>query len=250
MPTDLKAVLEDAGLSDKETAVYLKLLEAGISSAGELSKATGLDRTLVYDVLEKLVGRGLVAHSLEAGKKVFQAFGPEKLVHSLKEKEQALEEAIKAFGKRKPAEEKTNVLILEGREGIKTALEDILKTCEENKAKEFLTLSWTGNIANYIPTYYRQWEKRRIRKGLKRRAISTEESQEKAREFGTLSEFRFLPKGFRMPTGIVVLENKSQLYLLLDEKPVELIIENRYVAETYRNFFDLLWKISSPSKSE
>lgn len=62
---DLKSMnafemLKEAGLTDYEALVYLKLVLDGPSSAKEISEASGVPHTRVYDVLEALELKGWV----------------------------------------------------------------------------------------------------------------------------------------------------------------------------------------------
>ncbi|MBI5391010.1 hypothetical protein HZB02_05975 [Candidatus Woesearchaeota archaeon] len=82
-----ESLLLKLGLNKNEAKVYLKLLAHGSSTAGNLIKATGFHRNIVYDNLEKLVDKGLVSFILEGKKKVFMSAAPE-MISDLLEKEQ------------------------------------------------------------------------------------------------------------------------------------------------------------------
>ena len=50
-----KQILNDLGLGDKEIEVYLELAQNRSLSALQISKETGIDRTTVYDILNKMI---------------------------------------------------------------------------------------------------------------------------------------------------------------------------------------------------
>ena len=58
------AALVNFGLSEKEAKVYLACLEIGDASANEISLKSDLPRTLVYDILERLIDSGLVSYAI------------------------------------------------------------------------------------------------------------------------------------------------------------------------------------------
>ena len=58
-------IFKKLGLSDKETAVYLSLLEHGAVSVRELARAANLNRGTTYDILKKLQAEGLVSLPVE-----------------------------------------------------------------------------------------------------------------------------------------------------------------------------------------
>src|SRR3989338_647839 len=55
-------ILTEIGLTQKESEVYLALVELGSSSASNIIQKTGFHRAVVYDLLERLIEKGLVGH--------------------------------------------------------------------------------------------------------------------------------------------------------------------------------------------
>ena len=100
-----REALEAGGLSEKEGRIYLELLKAGPINANVLSKLLDIERTVTYNVLNKLIQKGLANYIVKDGKKLFNAAEPENLLKPLKEKEEilnALIPKIKALQKIKP----------------------------------------------------------------------------------------------------------------------------------------------------
>ena len=54
-------VLNELGLEERETKIYLLLLKEGDSSALQIARKVKIDRTTIYDVLERLISKGLVS---------------------------------------------------------------------------------------------------------------------------------------------------------------------------------------------
>src|SRR4030042_3315601 len=86
--------LKKFGLSEKEAKVYLACLGLGASLASDISLKSSLPRTLIYDILERLIDLGLISYSVRDNKKYFTASDPKELVRIIKEKEKAIEEAL------------------------------------------------------------------------------------------------------------------------------------------------------------
>ena len=91
---DIKRLLQDLGLEEKEAKVYLALLSLGETTATKISKKTNLDRTLIYQLGNKLIEKGLASYIIKNNVRYFSAANPEKLVQDLKEKEKQLQKAI------------------------------------------------------------------------------------------------------------------------------------------------------------
>ena len=64
----LTSRLMDIGLSENESRAYLSLLEAHPSTGYEIAKQSGIPSSKVYEVLRKLIQRGMVLELKERGK--------------------------------------------------------------------------------------------------------------------------------------------------------------------------------------
>src|SRR3989339_846893 len=73
-------IISDLGLSDKETALYMACLKTGPSGASELAKTTGIQRTHIYDLAEKLADKGFLTQTRKEDKKIFAARSPEEIL--------------------------------------------------------------------------------------------------------------------------------------------------------------------------
>jgi sugar-specific transcriptional regulator TrmB len=61
----VRKALRNFGLTEKETAVYVFLAKRGVTSGGEITKQTKMDKALVYRALKSLQTRGLVEATVE-----------------------------------------------------------------------------------------------------------------------------------------------------------------------------------------
>jgi sugar-specific transcriptional regulator TrmB len=83
-------ILHNLGLSSKEIAVYLNLLQHGKLTAGQITIKTKLKRTTVYSVLEELLIKKLINKDLGGKVESYYANPPEKLNVLFEEEEQVL----------------------------------------------------------------------------------------------------------------------------------------------------------------
>jgi sugar-specific transcriptional regulator TrmB len=91
--------LKEYGLSDKETSVYLAVLQSGLVSVTRISELTALPKSTCYDVLRALIDKGLCS-CVEKGKiRHFEANEPEALVDRLREKEALVGEIMPSSGR-------------------------------------------------------------------------------------------------------------------------------------------------------
>ncbi|HSI21028.1 MAG TPA: helix-turn-helix domain-containing protein [Verrucomicrobiae bacterium] len=75
----MNPLLHQLGLSDKEAAAYLTLLELGSASVQQLADATGIKRVTMYVVLERLEKLNLVKALGEGKRATFRAAHPGEL---------------------------------------------------------------------------------------------------------------------------------------------------------------------------
>ena len=79
------------GFTDGEAKTYLALIEIGSSTVGPLAKKTGIAYSKIYEVLERLIKKGVVSFIKKGKTKYFQAVNPSALFDYIDKKEQDLE---------------------------------------------------------------------------------------------------------------------------------------------------------------
>src|SRR3989344_9541248 len=84
--------LREAGLTEGEIKTYLALLEIGSSTTGPILEKTGIARSIIYTILEKLIQKGLVIVIIKEKTKYFQAADPRKIIDYLDEREKKFED--------------------------------------------------------------------------------------------------------------------------------------------------------------
>ena len=233
------------GLAEKEAKVYLACLELGDSVASDIALKSNLPRTLVYDILERLIDLGLVSYSIKTNKKVFRAADPEEFLRIVREKEEAINEALpelKRLQKMKGVK-RPKVEVYEGKEGMKTVMNDILRS----GAKEFLAYGSSRSSFEIIPAFMEEWHKERINRKVVMRILynDTTEAREKVRTRKTslkFTEYKFMPIKLESPTATVIYGNKVVLQSWTKE-PFAVMIEDEEMAENQKRYFEEMWKI-------
>jgi sugar-specific transcriptional regulator TrmB len=240
-----REVLKEIGLHENEISVYLALLELDEALASELAQKTKLNRTLVYHLLDRLIGKGLASYFIKNNTKFFRASDPNKLLDFLKDRENKIVGIIpELLSIRRPKLEKPKVEVYEGKEGIKTILNMLVR----DKPKEWLDLT-AGTTHLVIPHFLDAWEKQRIKAGIKARMIvdSGSEAIKRAKELARLSktEIRYFPRGGTSPSRIWIWNNKVAIALVTEDYPLCVLIENKEIAARFKGFFEWLWKLAA-----
>lgn len=239
------AILKSIGLNDNEIRVYLALLELGDALASKIGEKVTINRTQIYDILEGLMEKGIVSYVIMNNRKYFKAASPKRLLGYIAEKESQLKEQEKKIQEmlpslislQKPKEKEVHVEIYKGKEGIKTIYNEILR-----ETKEILVLGATGKIAQVMPYYFPGFEKKRIKSKIKLKLLFNASLKDKKITKREVAQVRFLPKSYSSP--IPTLVYKDKVVILIWKAPSAIVIEDKEIAQTYRKYFNLLWKIS------
>ncbi|MBW3002010.1 hypothetical protein KY338_02490 [Candidatus Woesearchaeota archaeon] len=230
--------LQKSGLTGNEAKVYLELLKRGSSSANALAKKIGMDRTLVYTVLNHLIEKGLVNYVVKSNKKFFSASEPENLLNPIRKKEAFVKDLIPELKKIEKIQEiPQEIKVYEGKEGLRVLMNLMLKS------KEYCAFGSTGRA------FYALYEIPRIAKQVMK-------SNTKVRIIGNSKlkgtppfaykrfEYRFLDIDSEATTNI--FDDYVAIHLI-KQKPLVIIIKNKLIAQTYKNHFEILWKIAKKS---
>ncbi|MFH0869673.1 MAG: helix-turn-helix domain-containing protein [archaeon] len=234
------------GLSEKEARAYLAALELGETTANDISLKSDLPRTLVYDILERLIDLGLVSYAIKDKKKYFGAANPNELIRIIKEKEGVIRRSMpqlmeiqKTKGIKRP-----KVRIYEGKEGMKTVMDDILRS----GIKEFLAYGSSRSSFEIIPAFMEDWHKERIKRKIVMKILynNTKEAREKIMtrtESLKYVNYRFMPVKLESPTATLIYAGKVVLQSWIKE-PFAVMIESEEMAANQRKYFEELWKIA------
>jgi len=246
------SILRKIGLTENEIKIYLHLLKTGLSTAYDISKDTNIYRVHVYDKLEQLMEKGLVTHIYQGSKKYFQSTPPDKLKHYLEEKKKILEAQEQEIEQILPQlhamtllpREDTFVEVFKGIEGLKYFLKDIIKSRLDVLVTGIDDQKYQDAIGIFMKQYFRDLKNNNI----KERVITAKKKDIFLfnKQLAPTTTYRYLEEKQFNPTNTFVYGGK--VVIVTWGTPVTAImIKNKEIAETYRNHFEHLWKIASPT---
>ncbi len=222
--------LREFGLNDNEIRVYKACLELGSSSVTKISERANIYRTLTYEVLNSLSEKGLVSYVVKDKKKYFEAASPRKFIHILDERKKKINEILPdLINIQKSVKTKPSITLYEGKEGVKTALENILQ-----EAKSFYAFSPNKAMFNILKYYFPNFFERRAKAGIKVKAIVDQPPYTTK-----LLEHKIIKKNVKV--GYWIYNNKVIFFDCSKENPIAVVIENKEIAKTMKLTFDILW---------
>ena len=236
-------ILREIGFTEVETKIYLDLVKHDDSSASEIAKRINISRTYIYDALESLLRKGIISYVLKNNRKRFKPLNFEKLLEFIENKKKFLEDKKKDVSKlinelKKQKPTKTNaplVEVLEGQEGLKTILNDILRT-----GKDAVGWGATNKIKNFVPDYIiERYLKERDKKQIKVMQLTSEEEETLKSKY---AKYKQIPKEYSSPVTFGKYGDKIVIFFW-SEVPVVIRIENDKISKSFQNHFNLLWEL-------
>ncbi len=97
MEKSLHQMLEDVGLTEKESVLYLTCLQYGKVTASTLSRMTGIARASIYDHMDRLLAKWFIKTWKDSGKSYYSAVDPQNIYVFLNEKKNTIEKQIRTF---------------------------------------------------------------------------------------------------------------------------------------------------------
>jgi sugar-specific transcriptional regulator TrmB len=241
--------LIEYGLSEKEAAIYLALLELETANVNELAKSTGINRSSSYVVLDSLKKKGLVSTSDDKKVRKYIASSPDLLLLTMEEsiqKQEAVRNKIRTSIPElkaiyKGTKHRPVVKVFEGEMGLIASFEDTLTS----KEKVVRTYSSATNIFKHLPDYLPLYIQKRFEKQIRMRGIHPDSDLHARILQGEPKNFdshMAIPKSkFSFPADFAIYDNKVGI-MSLGGNPISVIIESKEIAETMKAIFDLAWE--------
>lgn len=239
--------LKELGLTTNESKIYLFLLKQGSTTTGSIIKETKIANSRVYESLNTLIKKGLVTYTIQKEGKHFQASEPKKLLEIEEERKKQIEAILPELKElQKQTKEETTSAIYEGINGFKTAFKKIIDDCPIGETIYIIGFSEQAYSTESFRTFLKNMNKKDVEKKHQLKIIldsSIKETLGKDREKEKYTEVKYMPKGYISPAAIDIF--LDYVYILIwGEKPLVYMIKNKTIAESFKNYFNFLWKIA------
>ncbi len=250
---DVEKILEDIGLTKNEIKIYLALLDLGLTTTGAIIKKTSIHTSKVYDGLERLLDKGFISYVIIANTKHFKAVNPNRIIDFLEEKKNIIDNQEKEIKKILPklklklkqilSLDETEAEIFRGWKGMETVykmLRDTLKKGDMN----YVFGASKGEDEEQVRIFFIKHLKLLAKKGIKQKIIYNEEAR------GNIPENLKHQKLFQVrhlqnttPAEINTWADKVMI-VLLTKKPTVILVSNKKVADSFRQYFEVMWRIA------
>ncbi|MFH1589283.1 MAG: helix-turn-helix domain-containing protein [archaeon] len=242
-------LLEEIGLTKSEIKVYQSLLELGSSSAGPIISKAKIASSKVYELLDKLMDKGLVTSYIESNTKFFKAVNPQRLMDYLQTKKEDLENKEKQLQTLMPElkqifsehVEETEVEVFKGYKGLSNVFTEMISTLE--KGDEFLVVGGgdtpTGNKRTKL--FYENIHRKRSEKGIVLRIIFSEARRKSWTDMVLFPYTNARYSGYGTPSTINIYKDTTIL-ITMSPTPAAIRIKSKSITESYKIYFEKMWK--------
>jgi sugar-specific transcriptional regulator TrmB len=245
----IEVILKNFGLSEKEIAVYLALIEVGPSSVREISAKSKVNRGTSYDILKSLIALGVVSYYNKESKQYFMAEEPEKLLLAIDQKKEDLDEVRESVRENLPLIKtlfekqggKPVVKFYEGSKGVRQIFEDVLEEVSKVANRSYYlyssaTAEYRKNVYGSMPDF----SKRRITKKISVKIISLGEGGQLA----GLDERKQMPVGnkdLKATHEIIYAGKVAHISIDQSGNPVGVVIRNEEIYNMQKMIFEFTW---------
>ncbi|MFW5746123.1 MAG: TrmB family transcriptional regulator [Nanoarchaeota archaeon] len=245
MRDDIESSLMDCGLSGKEVAVFIHLVENGRTTAYRIAKGTRLCKSTCYDVLDRLVEKGFVAQSAVGGRKLYSARDMREVLGMVKAKEALVASLIPKVDAL-TAQEDTSLNHVRSKGAFQGVDVKIAELARQGQLSYVYMIGNNPEISTRGSTILtkrllRQLEKERMEvdcRGIWDPQFRTSEFMQ---QFTSLGANRFLSVPSSVTTFIF---NGHVVFFFLDDVPNVVELKNKKISDEMKAYFLMMWDLA------
>jgi len=234
----IKDFLHSIGFGKNEAEIYINLVGMGTSSVLDIAKKTKIHRSNIYDAIRVLLEEGMV-YEINGPTKLFQARHPKSLVDYLSTKKAELEQIIKDFEMKISEKPKEKVAISKGIFAIREAVLNLIQ-----EKKDIFAYGIPSDAHARVGPKINDFHKQRIKNKINMFHIYNSDAKERIKYLNSLNhtEARVLP-GVKYDSFTTTFVCGDKVIMVFwEEEPMVLEIEDGNLAESYRQYFNIIWK--------
>ncbi len=236
MDKNIKEVLKNLGFEDREIKIYFTLIVEQNLTALQISKKTEIDRTTIYDILERLMNKGIASSFIKNKTKHFKVLTPQKLLIFFREKYSSLKSILPTLNQiSNKSKEIVKCELFQGKGGLKSLIRDFVSTNVDYK-----TIGIRKEYEEILGFLTEQSVLKLNKMKIKETAII-----EKGAEFIPLENgvYRYIDKKW-LPPITTLIYNEVVIFFIWKKPYFAIRIENKEFAKLQSEYFDLLWKVA------
>jgi sugar-specific transcriptional regulator TrmB len=243
-------LLEDIGLTEGETKVYLSLLRMGESKTGPIAKDAMVSSSKVYKILDRLINKGLVVYVIKGKVKFFSAVEPRRILDYMKRREKEFKKKMNVVADIIPQlENEMNIrqqpeaVVYDGLRAVSNFFWNILDELKSGEQYYVLGANY-GDQDPVLRAFFSKYHKARYKRGIKVKMLANH--NERRNLLATTKKsanIRYLPEHFISKMQITFYKNKAFISIM-KKRPTGFLIYGEEAVRNFQGYFDSFWRIA------
>lgn len=210
-------------------------------------KESGVSRSKVYEIMSRLMEKGLASSVLESGVNRYKAIDPRLILDYLDKREAEIEEQKNLLQQNLPnilayaseLKDQQSVEVFQGWKSIKNIFGLLIK--DAKKGDEWFAFGIPKQMNEERIDFFRHWRKETDKIGIKQSLLADEKIKDSP-ELAPKSRYSNI-KYIKQETATSIDIFKENTILgVWTNKPIIVLIKGKEVADSFREFFRHLWK--------
>jgi len=244
----IKDSLRQIGFTDAESKVYISLLSIGPSTAGPIVEKSRTASSKIYNVLGKLMEKGLVTEFTQDKVRHFKAVSPSQILKYLEEEKEAISAKSVVMsgilGQLKALETSGEVsspeaVIYRGPKGVRAAFNELVGSLSKGDEINIMGVYNFGERFRHHSVYF---QRIRSEKGIKAKFLINKGAEDIASTFSHYPpvEIRFMDEDVFTP--VIFLIYKDKVIINLADELVFFMLTSKRVSQGFNAYFNQFWK--------
>jgi sugar-specific transcriptional regulator TrmB len=255
----MNTTLQNIGLTQNESAIYLAFLKHGQKTAAEIARILHMDKSSAYRAVEVLIAKGLLITNPQRRNTTHTAVSPEVLkelyrqkLNEFKNQESELDTLVKKLITQDESRRNTFIKVETGIEAIRNGMDQNLEAAiKSNKMiKEFYRLSFPYFQDPDHIKWVNSFLKRRLAAGVSIRQIVDFAGVDTfapimKTDKKLLKEIHLMPKEMKGLYGVRISGDLTNIISFdKDQNYIDITIKDTYVTLLMNSLFDFMWERS------
>ena len=247
----MEEILKKIGLTQSEIRVYLALLELGDSTRSGIVKKSGISGSKVYDILDKLKEKSLISIYDENRIRHFKPITPKQILNYIEGKREEINKIERDAKSILPSlllkfntsTTKQEIELLSGLKGLEILFKDQVEML--TKGETCYVIGGTKGIEEEpVVAFFQKVHLWRENKKIKTKMLYNLQQQEATEKLYSSKQYPSTETRYikhTSPVAINVYRDRTVI-IIFSEAITAIHIKSDDVAQSFKEYFDLLWK--------
>lgn len=244
-------ILKEIGLSESEKKVYLALLDLGDSTRGDIVSKSGVTGSKVYELLEKLQGKGLISIYIKDKIKHFRPTNPKQLLNYLEEKKAKMSEIEEQTKNILPelllkydsSKKDQEVELITGLRGLQIIFREQVDSLKKGEVC-YVIGGTKGSGEEIVQGFFEKIHLMREAKKIKTKMLFNLNQKQTTSKLYSSKKYPHTSTKYiehSSPVAINIYKDKT-IIIIFGEQITSIYIKSQDVADSFIEYFNLLWK--------